>query len=124
MQLHDAAVISLGRGYCEPGSGSACVGDGVYFDAVGVDCDYRGTPVSADTVCLMLRRAGNSYVGYYHLSEQGETEMPVHMGWTQVGRCFLPGATPMSVGLAVSNGSPGAREVSADFEIATLVERK
>ncbi|MGD2147113.1 MAG: hypothetical protein PVH41_10495 [Anaerolineae bacterium] len=124
VQLHDGAVISLGRGYCEPGADRACVGDGVYFDAVGVDCDYRGAPVSADTVCLMLRRAGNSYVGYYHLSEPGETEMPVHMGWTEVGRCFLPGATPMSVGLSVGNGSPGAGEVSADFDIATLVERK
>jgi hypothetical protein len=50
--------------------------------------------------------------------------MPTHMGWIEVGRCYKVGATPETVGLAVSNGGPGAAEVSADFEIVTLVERK
>ena len=94
------------------------------FDALGADCSYWGVPISADTVCLMLRKAGNSFIGYYHLSEPGETEMPTHMGWAEVGRCYKVGTTPERVGLAVSNGGPGAAELSADFEIVTLVERK
>jgi hypothetical protein len=124
VQFDDGSVISLGRGYCEPGDDPACVGDGVYFDALDADCSYRGTSVAADTVCLMLRKAGNSYIGYYHLSEPGETEMPTHIGWIEVGRCYRVDATPERVGLAVSNGSPGAAEVAADFEVVTLVERK
>ena len=124
VQLHDGPVVSLSRGYCDPGDDPACVGDGVYFDAAGVDCDFRGAPVSAGTVCLMLRRAGNSYVGYYHLGEPGETEMPVHMGWTEVGRCYLPGATPMRVGLAVTNAGRAGTGAAADFDVVTLVERK
>jgi hypothetical protein len=72
----------------------------------------------------MLRKAGSSYVGYYHLSEPGETEMPTHIGWIEVGRCYNRDVTPDRVGIAVSNGGPGAAEVAADFEIVTLVERK
>jgi hypothetical protein len=124
VELDDGSVISLGRGTCEEGDDPACVGDGVYFDARGSDCSYEGIPISADTVCLMLRKAGSSYVGYYHLSEPGETEMPTHIGWTEVGRCYNRDVTPDQVGIAVSNGRPGAAEVAADFEIVTLVERK
>jgi hypothetical protein len=124
VELDDGAVISLGRGYCGQGDDPACVGDGVYFDALGAGGKYRGVPISADSVCLMIRKAGNSYIGYYHLSEPGETEMPTHMGWTEVGRCYRAGSTPETVGLAVSNGSAGAPEISADFEIVSLVERK
>jgi hypothetical protein len=72
----------------------------------------------------MLRKAGNSYIGYYHLTEPDETKMPTHIGWTEVGRCYKVGATPDSTGLAVTNGAPGAAQVLADFEIVTLVERK
>ena len=124
VQLDDGSVISLGRGYCDRADDPACVGDGVYFDALGADGARRGVSMAVDTVCLMLRRAGNSYVGYYHLSEPDETEMPTHMGWVEVGRCYKADATPGRVGLAVSNGGPGTAEASADFEIATLVERK
>jgi hypothetical protein len=124
VQLDDGSVISLARGYCEQADDPACVGDGVYFDGLDADCSFRGAPVSADTVDLMLRKAGNSYIGYYHLTEPDETEMPTHIGWTQVGRCYKVGATPESTGLAVTNGVPGAAQVSADFEIVTLVERK
>jgi len=124
VKLDDGSVISLGRGYCEQVDDPACVGDGVYFDALGADGNYRGVPIAVDTVCLMLRRAGNSYIGYYHLSEPGETEMPTHMGWVEVGRCYKVDATPERAGLVVSNGGPGAAEASADFEIVTLVERK
>jgi hypothetical protein len=124
LQLDDGAVISLGRAYCEHSDDPACLGDGIYFDALGADCSYRGVPIADDTVCLMLRRAGNSYVGYYHLSQSGETAMPTHIGWTEVGRCYKVGATPERVGLTVTNGAPGAAEVSADFEIVTLVDRE
>lgn len=124
VQFDDGSVISLGRGYCEQTDDPACVGDGVYFDALRAEGNYRGVPITADTVCLMLRRAGNSYVGYYHLGETGETEMPTHIGWIEVGRCYKVDATPERAGLAVSNGGSGASEVSADFEIVTLVERK
>jgi hypothetical protein len=50
--------------------------------------------------------------------------MPTHIGWTEVGRCYNRDVTPNRVGIAVSNGGPGAAKVSADFEIVTLVERK
>jgi hypothetical protein len=124
VQLEGGPVISLGRGYCEQTNDPACVGDGIYFDALGVDCSYRGASISANTVDLMLRKAGNSYIGYYHLTEPGETEMPTHIGWTEVGRCYKVDGAAERVGLAVSSGGPGAVEVSADFEIVTLVERK
>jgi hypothetical protein len=124
VQLDDGSVISLGRGYCEHAEDPACMGDGVYLDAVGADCNYRGVPIDADTVGLMLRKAGNSYIGYYHLSEPGETEMPTHVGWEEVGRCYNRDVTPERVGIAVSNGGPGAAEAVADFELVTLVERK
>jgi hypothetical protein len=124
VQLDDGSVISLDRGYCEQADDPGCVGDGIYFDALGADCSYCGVPISVDTVALMLRKAGNFYIGYYHLSEPGETEMPTHIGWIEVGRCYKVDATPETVGLAVSNGGPGAAEISADFEIVTLVDRK
>lgn len=124
VQMDDGAVLSLERGYCEQADDPACVGDGVYFDGRSADCEYQSVPLSVDTVCLMLRRAGNSYIGYYHLSEPGETEMPTHMGWEEVGRCYKSDAEPEKVGLAVSNGDPETVEVAADFEIVTLVERK
>jgi hypothetical protein len=124
VQLHDGAVIWLGSGTCDQAGVPACEGDGVYLDAVGAGCTYRGISVPSDTVDLMLRRAGNSYIGYYHLGEPGETVMPTHMGWEEVGRCYRPGATPQRVGFGVSNGEMAAGPVSADFDVATLVERR
>jgi hypothetical protein len=124
VQFDDGSIISLARGYCERIDDPACVGDGIYFDALSADCSYRSVSLSADTVCLMLRKAGNSYIGYYHLSEPDEAEMPTHIGWKEVGRCYKVDATPERVGLAVTNGEAGAAEASADFEIVTLVERK
>jgi hypothetical protein len=124
VQMDDGSVISLGRGTCEQGDDPACVDDGVYFDALGADCSYQGIPISADTICLMLRKAGNSYIGYYHLSEPGESEMPTHVGWVEVGRCYNRDVTPDRAGIAVSHGRPGGAEAAADFEIVTLVDRR
>jgi hypothetical protein len=124
VQLEDGSVISLGLGSCEQTDDPACEGEGVYFDALGADCSYRGAPILVDTVDLMLRKAGNSFIGYYHVTEPGQIEMPTHIGWTEVGRCYKVGAAPQRVGLAVSNGAPGPSAVAADFEIVTLVERK
>jgi hypothetical protein len=72
----------------------------------------------------MLRKAGNSYIGYYHLSEPGESEMPTHVGWVEVGRCYNRDVTPDRAGIAVSHGRPGGAEAAADFEIVTLVDRR
>jgi hypothetical protein len=124
IQLDDGSIISLGRGYCEDADDPACLGDGVYLDAVGAGCSYQGAPVAAGTICLMLRKAGNSYIGYYHLSEPGETEMPTHVGWVEVGRCYSREGAPDRMGLTVSHGAPGAAEAAADFELVTLVDRK
>lgn len=124
VELDDGTIISLGRGTCEEEDDPACLGDGVYLDGLAAGGRYQGASIDEDTVCLMLRRAGNSYVGYYHLSEAGETDLPTHMGWTEVGRCYYTGAAPKRVGLLVSQGESGAAEVSADFDVVTVVERK
>jgi hypothetical protein len=124
METDDGSVIWLGRGRCEEDHDPACVGQGVIFDALGAGCDIAAVPVSADRVDLMLRKAGNSYIGYYHLPEPDEAEMPTHIGWTEVGRCYNRDVAPERVGIAVSNGGPGAAEAAADFELVTLVERK
>lgn len=124
IEMDDGSVIWLGTGRCEAEYDPACEGQGVYFDGLGTGCDFRGVPASGELVDLMLRKAGNSYVGYYHISEAGETEMPTHVGWTAVGRCYNRDANPERIGLAVTNGGAGAPEVSAEFEVVTLVERK
>jgi hypothetical protein len=124
IEMEDGSVLSLAKGHCAEGYDPACVGEGVTFDGLGAGCDYTAVPISADRVDLMLRKAGNSYIGYYHLSEPGETEMPTHVGWEEVGRCYNRDVTPERVGIAVSNGGPGAAEAAADFELVTLVERK
>jgi hypothetical protein len=124
IETDDGSVLWLGRGRCEEAYDPACVGQGVTFDALGTGCDTTAVPVSADMVDLMLRKAGNSYIGYYHVSEPDETEMPTHIGWVEVGRCYNRDVTPERVGIAVSNGGPDGAEAAADFEVVTLVERK
>jgi len=115
VQLDDRRLVSLSRGYCREGDDPPCVGSGVYFDGSDLGCTRVGVSTSAETVYLMLRKAGNSYVGYY-LSE-GD--------WVEVGRCFSAAVTPASVGLTATNGDrdPSAPEIPADFDSFTLLER-
>jgi hypothetical protein len=64
----------------------------------------------------MLRRAGNTYIGYYYLGE-GD--------WVEVGRCYNITSAPTSIGLAATSGDSelGASEIPADFDNFTFVER-
>lgn len=116
IELSDDQVVSLSRGNCQEEDAPSCVGDGAYFDGPEAYCTGNGIPASADTVFLMLRKAGSSYVGYYH-SGEGD--------WTEVGRCSNLTAAPTVVGLVATNGpgDPGAPETPADFDSFALVQR-
>lgn len=115
VQLNNDHLISIGRGYCREGDDPSCVGSGVYFDGSDLGCTRIGVPTSAETVHLMLRKAGNSYIGYL-LSEND---------WVEVGRCYNTTMTPTSVGLTATNGDgdPNVPEIPADFDSFTLMER-
>lgn len=113
VRLDDGHVISLGRGYCRAGEDASCVGSGIYFDGSGLGCARVGVPTTEEEVYLMLRKAGHSYIGYYGLGDE----------WIEVGRCYHTAMEPDIVGLAVTNGEPDVPEISADFEVLSVVER-
>lgn len=113
VQLGDVGVISLSRGYCTEGRGASCVGSGVYFDGSDLGCGQVAVPTAEEKVYLMLRKAGNSYIGYYGLGEK----------WVQVGRCYYYMLPPSRVGLAAANGDPGVPQIPADFDLISVVER-
>ena len=115
IQLDDGYLVSISRGYCQKGESPSCVGSGIYFDGSELGCPRVGVPTSAETVQLMLRKAGNSYVGYY-LSE-GD--------WAEIGRCYNATMIPSRVGLTATNGDgdPDTPRIPADFDSFTLVER-
>jgi len=119
IQMSDGSLVSLSRGYCSEEYDAACVGSGVYFDGSGIGCSLVGAPISAETVALMLRQAGNSYVGYYCLGDNLEPEAE----WVEVGRCYNHKVSPARVGLAVTNGAD-APEIPAEFDLFTTVERE
>jgi hypothetical protein len=106
VQFGDAGVISLTRGY-------GVEGQGVYFDGSDLGCGRAVVPTTEEEVYLMLRKAGNSYIGYYGLGNR----------WAQVGRCYDYVQTPSCVGLAVASADPGALEIPADFDLISVVER-
>jgi len=121
IELDKGSAVFLSRGYCEEEDSPSCVGSGVYFDARGVGCGRSGIQTSSETVNLMLRRAGSSYVGYYSLGENVEPEAE----WIEVGRCYQPRLSPTRVGLAVAGGpETQVSEVAADFDFFTIIERK
>lgn len=116
IQMEDSHLVSLSRGYCQEGADPSCVGSGVYFDGSDVGCVRVGGQISTETLHLMLRRAGNTYIGYYYLGE-GD--------WVEVGRCYNITSAPTSIGLAATSGDSelGASEIPADFDNFTFVER-
>lgn len=61
-------AIFLVRGYCD--EAPVCVGSGVYFRTTTPDCQPTGLPVDTGTVTLMLRRSGNSFIGYVLRGEE------------------------------------------------------
>ena len=115
IRLEDDSVLSLSRGYCQEGESPYCVGSGIYFNGPEPYCQESGVPISADTVTLMLRKAGNSYIGYYYL--EGDD-------WVEVSRCSSTMlAEPLDVGLTVTTGDPDVPPIAADFDFFALVER-
>jgi len=113
IRMDDAHVISLGRGYCRKEEDTSCVGSGIYFDGSDLGCARIGVPTTEEQVYLMLRRAGNSYIGYYGLGDK----------WVEIGRCYNEKMKPTMVGLAAANSGPGVPEIPADFERLSVVER-
>ncbi|NIS81854.1 MAG: hypothetical protein GTO14_16960 [Anaerolineales bacterium] len=115
VRLKDDAVLSLSRGYCQKGESPYCVGSGIYFTGPEPYCQISSVPLTADAVTLMLRKAGNSYIGYYYLEEGN---------WIEVSRCSSTMlAEPRDVGLAVTTGELDVPPIAADFDFFTLVER-
>ena len=116
IELDDGQVVSLSRGYRDAADECDCVGSGIYLDGPAPGCMGGGVPTSADTVLLMLRKAGTSTVGYYQL-EDGD--------WVEVGRCTNLTTAPTSVGLTALSDSadPDVPELAADFDSLALVER-
>jgi hypothetical protein len=109
IQTDDDRLVSLSRGYCRGGDASFCVESGVYFDCSELGGPQASLESSAQVVYLMLRKAGNSYVGYLLSGDD----------WVEVGRCYDATAVPSSVGLA----AVGTPEIPADFDSFTMVER-
>ena len=115
VRLEDDSVFSLSRGYCQEGESPYCVGSGIYFTGPEPYCQVSGVPLLAETVTLMLRRAGHAYIGYYYL--EGDD-------WIEVSRCSSTMlAEPVDVGLTVTTGDPDVPPVAADFDFFALVER-
>ncbi|HHS98256.1 MAG TPA: hypothetical protein ENK08_10265 [Chloroflexi bacterium] len=112
IQTEEGEIISLIRGYCD--DLPACVGSGICFATTLPDCAPVGLPFDEETATLMLRRSGNSYIGY--VLDEGE--------WVEVGRCYGM-LTPVRVGLTAINGSDAqdTPETPVDFDSFTLVER-
>jgi len=112
IQMTDGQIVSLIRGYCD--EAPVCVGGGVYLGSTMPDCPPAGLPFHAETASLMLRRSGNSYIGYVLEDEE----------WVEVGRCFGM-LTPAYVGLTAVNDSDDqdAPQIPVDFDFFTLVER-
>ena len=110
IKSNEDALIALGLGSCEAAEAISCV----YFDGSEQGCSRVSVSLSAETVHLMLRKAGNSYIGYYR---------PGEGDWVEVGRCYNPAVSPELVGLAAVGG-PDAPEVPADFDFFTLMERR
>lgn len=117
IQMEDGHLISLSRGYCKEGTDPSCVGSGVYFDSSEVGCARVGGQISTETLNLILRRAGNTYLGYYSLGEGDLVE---------VGRCSNVPLDPTSIGLTATSGDRdlGAPEIPADFDTFTLIDRR
>ena len=84
VHLDDNHVVSLSRGYCQESG----VGSGVYLTGPEPNCPPAAVATSEETVLLMLRKAGNSYVGYYR---------PGEGDWVEVGRCSNLTTAPASV---------------------------
>ncbi len=112
IQTQGGEGIHLARGYCE--DGPECVGDGVYFGATLPECAPASLPFGGETATLMLRRAGNLYIGYVLSGEE----------WVEVGECYALTA-PIHVGLTAVTSSDveGTPRAPVDFETFTLVER-
>jgi len=112
IQTEEGKTILLLRGYCD--EGPVCAGSGVYFTTTTADCPPSGLPFQGETATLMLRRSGNTYIGYVLDGER----------WVEVGRCYEI-LTPTYVGLTAVNGDEAqdVPEIPADFESFTLVER-
>jgi beta-xylosidase len=116
VQLDDGSVVSLSRSYCEEDEASHCVGSGIYFDASDLGCDPIGVPTSDETVRMLLRKAGRTYIGY---RKEGE-------GWgdvIEIGRCSSS-ATPSIVGLTAFNSDREIPQIAADFDYFTVQERQ
>jgi len=114
VQLEDGSLVSLYRGYCEESEAPYCTGSGVYFDGSDLGCAPASLPTSAETVFLMLRKAGRAYIGYYRLEDED---------WTEVGRCNSE-TPPTTVGLTSINGDTAAPSIPADFDFFMLQERR
>ncbi len=113
IQIGDAYVISLGRGFCQKSEDASCIGNGVYFDGSDLGCARVGIPTTDQEVYLMLRKAGNSYIGYYGPGDK----------WSEVGRCYHAQMEPTMVGLTATNGDSEAPGIPADFDLISVVER-
>jgi beta-xylosidase len=115
VRLEDDSVFTLSRGYCQEGESPHCVGSGIYFTGPESYCQMSGVPMSEGMVTLMLRKAGNAYIGYYYL-ESGN--------WIEVSRCSSTMlAEAVDVGLTVTTGEPDMPPITADFDFFALVER-
>ncbi len=110
IQTEEGGVLSLIRGACD--ETPVCVGDGVYFSTTLPDCPPTGMPFAGETTTLMLRRSGNSYIGY--VLSGGD--------WVEVGRCYRV-TTPTYVGLTAVNAGPDVPPIPVDFDSFTLIER-
>lgn len=121
IQFDNDHYISLSRGYCDEDTDAHCSESGVFFDGAEFGCEREGFSVPSGTINLMLRQAGNSYIGYYSQGESLEPEAP----WVEVARCYAPELTPVQAGLSVTNGeNADATEIPVDFDLVRIVERK
>ncbi len=111
IQMEEGPVVYVSRGHCD--EAPSCAGSGVYFQSTSPDCLPGGVPYDAPTASLMLRRAGNSYIGYLL---QGDA-------WQEVGRCFARWTPAYSGITAISAGRDTASLPAVDFDSFTLVDR-
>lgn len=122
VEMEGGGVLYLSRGYCGDGEDPACPGNGAFLKAYNVDCDDESVPTAEAVPSLMLRKAGNYYVGYVRSGEKADAS--AEYDWVEVGRCYQTDIIPAKVGLAVTNGNTWAREIPADFSFFTVVDRE
>jgi regulation of enolase protein 1 (concanavalin A-like superfamily) len=106
----DENYLKLGRAFCE--GGSACIGNGVYFDSYFAgsfaDANFATSTYNPSHIYLRLQRSGDVFTASY--SEDGQN-------WGEIGQ-HSSALQPQGVGLFAGQSCSGS--IPADFDYFSI----